>query len=166
MSFRQVESLPVLRARWRAALLVLLLEAAFLLPIGCRRQSQDEIFAVEGMLTVNGVPAANASLAFHPLDPGISAYCPVGRTNSHGRFRLTTHSDFDGAPAGDYAVTIVWPDESSLVDECDCSDPLQHDRLKGLYANADQSEFRATVDRSANFFQFDAWRPRGADLPR
>ena len=166
MSCHLAEEPPALRAMWHAALLVVLLEAAFLLSIGCRQQSQDEIFAVEGVLMVNGVPAANASLAFHPLNPGLNTRCPVARTDSRGRFHLTTHSDFDGAPAGDYAVTIVWPDEFGVADECSCSDPLHHDRLRGLYANADQSEFRITVQRSANSFRFDAWRPRGDDLAR
>lgn len=144
-------------------LLLVLLETASHLSTGCRKQSQQEIFEVEGVLTVNGEPAANASLAFHPLDRDSNPRCPVGRTDTHGHFHLTTHSDFDGAPPGDYAVTIVWPDESSLIDDCNCSDFLQHDRLKGFYGNADQSEIRVTVQRSANSFRFDAWRPRGDD---
>src|SRR5262249_47117246 len=142
------------------------LEATSPFSTGCGQQLSPEVFPVEGVLTVNGTPAANASLAFHPLGRGSNRCCPVGRTDTHGMFHLTTHFHSDGAPAGDYAVTIVWPDESNVIDECNCSDPLQHDRLKGFYASAEQSEIRVTVQPSANSFQFDAWRPRGDDLPR
>jgi len=161
MSCRQAEEPPIFRASWHATLLFMLFAAASLVSIGCRQPSQQEIYPVEGILTVNGAPAANASLGFHPLDRGASARCPVGRTDIHGRFHLTTHSYCDGAPAGEYAVTIVWPDESSMVDECNCPDPLQHDRLNGLYANAEQTEIRVTVERSAKSFRLDAWQPRG-----
>src|SRR5262245_3943786 len=95
-------------ARWHTALLFVLLEALLLVSPGCRQQPEQEIFAVEGVLTVNGEPAANASLAFHPQSGHANPLCPVGRTDNQGRFRLTTHSCFDGAPAGDYAVTVVW----------------------------------------------------------
>jgi hypothetical protein len=146
-------------------LLLVLLQAAVLASMGCRQQVQPEIFAVEGVLTVNGEPAANASLAFHPRDRGINVCCPVGRTDARGVFHLTTHSQFDGAPAGDYAVTIVWPEESSLIDECNCADILQHDRLRGFYADAEQTEIRVTVKHSANSFRFDAGRARVDEPP-
>jgi hypothetical protein len=155
--------MPVKSHKW---LLLVLLEAASLLLMGCRQQVQSEIFAVEGVLTVNGEPAANASLAFHSLDRGVNVCCPVGRTDARGEFHLTTHCHFDGAPAGDYAVTIVWPEESSLIDECNCDDILQHDRLKGFYADAERTEIRVTVKRSANSFRFDAWRARGDEAHR
>ena len=151
---------PYIPSAQHAALLLALVAMPF---SGCGQELPREVFAVEGVLTVNGVPAANASLAFHSLDRGAEARCPVGRTDARGRFQLTTHADRDGAPAGDYAVTIIWPDESRSLDECNCPNPLQHDRLRGFYADADQTEIHATVRRSANSFRFDAWRSRGDD---
>jgi hypothetical protein len=162
---RHAAELSVLRSKSHGLLFFALFEAAWFLSTGCRPQPEPEIFSVEGVLTVNGEPAANASLAFHPLDRNVNVSCPVGRSDARGVFHLTTHSHFDGAPPGDYAVTIVWPEESSLIDECNCSDILQHDRLKGFYANAEQTEFRVTVKRSANSFRFDAWGARGDDPP-
>jgi hypothetical protein len=50
-----------------------------------------------------------------------------------------------------------------LIDECECPDPSLHDRLKGLYAKADQLLFRVRVDSSGNSFRFNAWRPRSDD---
>jgi 5-hydroxyisourate hydrolase-like protein (transthyretin family) len=119
------------------------------------------LYAVEGSVRINGVPAENLNVAFHPLDGDKNVVCPVGRTDSKGTFHLTTRSAADGAPAGEYSVTFVWPD--GLVDECECVDPALHDRLKGIYANADQQLFQVTVGSSNNSFKFNAYRPRNDD---
>lgn len=128
---------------------------------GCHRPAEPTLCVVEGVLLINGEPAANANVAFHPVAASAAARCPVGRTDGQGEFRLTTRSNDDGAPAGDYCVTFVWPDETVEIDECECPDPLIHDKLKGLYAAAEQSEFRVTIGPGSNHFRFNAWRPRG-----
>jgi hypothetical protein len=46
-----------------------------------------------------------------------------------------------------------------LFDECECPDPILHDRLKGLYAKADQSTYHVKVGSSGNSFWFNAQRP-------
>lgn len=47
-------------------------------------------------------------VVFHPLEAQVTeAMKPVAYTDDGGRFRLTTDSPGDGAPAGDYAITIV-----------------------------------------------------------
>jgi hypothetical protein len=116
------------------------------------------LYAVEGKVLVNGEPAENLNVAFHPQGRDKNRLCPVGRTNNKGIFHLTTRADADGAPAGKYNVTLVWPD--GLLDECEWTDPVRHDRLKGLYAKADQSKLQVTVAPSANSFWFNAHRPR------
>ena len=121
------------------------------------------LYAVEGIISVNGAPAQNVNVAFHPLNGDVNAFCPVGRTDSKGIFHLTTNSCADGAPAGEYNVTFVWPDASIEIDECECPDPLIHDRFKGLYATADQSGYRVTVSIASNSFRFNVWRPRSDD---
>jgi hypothetical protein len=141
--------------------LVLLFGTAFILSKACRPSAEPILYAVEGNVLVNGEPAANLNVAFHPLDGGKNLHCPVGRTDSKGTFHLTTRCGEDGAPAGEYSVTFVWPD--GLIDECECTDPTLHDRLKGLYAKADQLLYRVRVDSFGNSFRFNAWRPRSDD---
>jgi hypothetical protein len=141
--------------------LVLLCGAAFILSKGHRPSAEPILYAVEGKVLMNGEPAANLNVAFHPLDGDNNRFCPVGRTDSNGTFHLTTRCGADGAPAGEYSVTFVWPD--GLIDECECPDPSLHDRLKGLYAKADQMLFRVRVGSSGNSFRFNAWRPRSDD---
>ena len=151
---------------WRRQYTVLLLVLGLVLPFGAafllskerRPSAEPTLYAVEGKVLVNGEPAENLNVAFHPLDGDKNLFCPVGRTNSKGIFHLMTRSGADGAPAGEYSVTFVWPD--GLIDECECPDPSLHDRLKGLYAKADQSTFQVRVGSSGNSFWFNAWRPR------
>jgi hypothetical protein len=141
--------------------LVLLFAAAFVFSQRYRPLAEPILYSVEGTVLMNGEPVANLNVAFHPLDVDKNQFCPVGRTDSKGIFHLTTHSGADGAPAGEYSVTFVWPD--GLIDECECPDPTLHDRLKGLYAKADQSAFQVKVGSSGNSFRFNAWRPRSDD---
>ncbi|HEX4413769.1 MAG TPA: hypothetical protein VH107_09085 [Lacipirellulaceae bacterium] len=144
--------------------LFLLLGAAFNLSQARRSSAEPILYAVEGRVLVNGEPAENLSVAFHPLDNDKNLFCPVGRTNNKGIFHLMTRAGGDGAPAGEYRVTLVWPD--GLLDECECVDPTLHDRLKGLYAKAGQSKFQVKVGPSGKSFWFNADAPRIQDRLR
>ena len=83
--------------------------------------------------------------------------CPVKTQNAFNP-TVAIGTPADGAPAGQYNVTLVWPD--GLLDECEWIDPVRHDRLKCRYAKADQSKFQVTVTPSTNTFWFNVERPR------
>jgi hypothetical protein len=104
---------------------------------------------VTGHLLVGGQPAPNAALAFHPLVADSKAACPVALTQADGSFQITTRATNDGAPAGQYIVTLVWPDDTLPIDDCECIDVVKHDRFHGLYASAKKSPLRATVTTSS-----------------
>jgi hypothetical protein len=38
-----------------------------------------------------------------------------GRTGRDGAFTMSTYAEGDGAPPGQYAVSILWPDGESLI---------------------------------------------------
>lgn len=138
---------------------------ALILPmiaIGCS-EPEPAVYEAHGTLTVNGVPVSNASLAFHRADGDSAAACPVGITDDDGAFALTTFRANDGAPPGEYVVTLLWHDASKPVDECECIDPTQHDLLRGCYADAKTSELRATIRREANELLVEAKAPRASD---
>ena len=70
-----------------------------------------------------------------------------------GFFSLKTYVLHDGAPAGDYMVTVEWPgdDPGVPVDRDDPEYvPFGPDRLKGRYADPESSGFRATVIEGRN----------------
>jgi hypothetical protein len=60
-------------------------------------------------LLVGGNPARGALVVFHPLDnPDRVAVKPRAVVGRDGTFSLFSYRVGDGAPAGTYAVTVVW----------------------------------------------------------
>ena len=70
-----------------------------------------------GVVTKAGTPVANATVIFHPVDPktiqlpagkkGIEIAKPTTTTDKDGKFDLSTYLAKDGAPAGEYKVTVL-----------------------------------------------------------
>jgi hypothetical protein len=58
---------------------------------------------VQGIVTLDGAPLADANVIFHSATEGRPA---VARTDAEGRFVLSSYNQ-DGAYPGDYTVTIV-----------------------------------------------------------
>lgn len=116
-----------------------------LLLTGCGSANRKPVFPVQGkVLDATGQPAAGARVLFHPkadADPNVQR--PVGVADTSGLFTLTTYAQGDGAPAGEYAVTIEWklPRRSPL-------DPVPPDQLGGRYANPKGTPFTATIGKS------------------
>ncbi|MFO0928586.1 MAG: hypothetical protein U0736_16450 [Gemmataceae bacterium] len=100
-------------------------------------------------MTVSGQPAGHVRVALHPLGNGAAhGLRPVATTQADGSFRLTTYVAGDGAPPGEYAVTLIWPDESLPIDECV---ELVHDRLKGRYSDPATTPLRITIRPEPTF---------------
>jgi prepilin-type N-terminal cleavage/methylation domain-containing protein len=93
-----------------------------------------------------GKPVAGATVGFHPLsEPGDSRHKPAGTTDAEGNFVLTTYTESDGAPIGEYVVTLEWrPIPKSPFE------PEQPDRLKGKFRDPKVSPFRATIKKGTN----------------
>jgi hypothetical protein len=113
--------------------------------------SRPAAYPVRGLVFVQGQPAANASVVLHPLgdDPRLQRLRPNGWVASDGSFTLTTYTPEDGAPAGDYAVAIVWPagNPAAPDPEDQVSGP---DRLEGRYGDPATSELRASIRPGSN----------------
>jgi hypothetical protein len=77
----------------------------------CGKISRRPVHPVQGRVFFQGKPAAEAIVYFHPLDahdPKEEYYQPTGIVQPDGAFRLTTYETDEGAPAGEYSVTVVW----------------------------------------------------------
>lgn len=124
--------------------------AALFACLSCERSPRAVIYPVSGRLLVNGQPAGNASIAFHPQTSTTWGRCPVAITRSDGTFHLNTNGCADGAPAGTYKVTIVWHNDSEPVDDCEDPNPIGHDRLRGRFADWRRSPLTIVVRPEAN----------------
>jgi hypothetical protein len=65
-------------------------------------------FAVEGKAYYQGVAMDGADFTFHPKKGGVEALRPKGKVKYDGTLKLGTYATDDGAPAGEYVVTIQW----------------------------------------------------------
>src|SRR5947209_5994423 len=65
---------------------------------------------VQGKILYKGQPLKGAVLTFHPKGGGknITVDPPIGTSGEDGSFRLTTGNK-EGAPAGEYVVTLICP---------------------------------------------------------
>lgn len=98
------------KGRWRAAAAVstLLLTATL---VGCGGGGEERlpVHPVQGQILLQGKPLANALVAFHPKSAtGAAKFSARGQTDEQGTFRVTTYDTNDGAPAGEYAVTVQY----------------------------------------------------------
>jgi hypothetical protein len=99
-----------------------------------------------GQVFVQGRPAVGASVTFYPISPTEPRRIPTAVVEADGSFRLTTVSAYDGAPAGDYVVCVIWSD-SRREDGETLTGP---DRLRWRYANPSASALKATVQAGKN----------------
>jgi hypothetical protein len=75
---------------------------------GCGKRQGDRgaVYPVEGQVLLGKKPIAGAILALIPQ--GVSDAAPSRATaGADGRFRVSTFGKEDGAPQGEYAVTVV-----------------------------------------------------------
>jgi len=119
----------------------------FLIPIalvslaGCGGpDGRMETTAVTGRVTVDGQPAVDARVIFHPAAPFAdkNADYPRAVVDADGKFSLSTYGEGDGAPPGDYKVTVDLSDQSEGLSR-------RSDPLKGRYRDPASSGLSATV---------------------
>jgi hypothetical protein len=93
------------RAAWLAALAGLVSLAS-----SCSKSGDlPPVYPVRGTLAYNGEAVPGAFVVLHPLSaPGIKNARPSARVAPDGTFRVGTFSAADGAPAGEYIVTVEW----------------------------------------------------------
>jgi hypothetical protein len=113
---------------------------------------KSNLNAVEGkVLDKEGKPAKGAVVTFHPKQGAddIRTILPVGLAGEDGTFKVTTGQD-DGAAAGDYIVTIIWPEEVKKPKGFSTELPDSKDRLQGRYADRSRSTFKVEIKKGAN----------------
>lgn len=117
---------------------ILVVVGLFTAGCGSSNPTTVKLYPVRGTLhTADGKAAAGATVTFHSTGGAKLAPAPFGIVGGDGTFRITSVSTADGAPAGTYAVTVVWrPVFPADVPE---------DKLKGKYADPTKPLTTVTV---------------------
>lgn len=113
---------------------------------------------VTGVVVYKDQPVADATVNFLPKSDRPDAKGSTGKTDSSGRFTLTTYISPDEQPAGalpgSYAVTVTKIDEPQGVFDPH-KDPPPKNQLPTKYGGALQSPLAAEVKSSgSNHFEF------------
>ncbi len=138
--------------RSTAALRALAVAVVALLIASCSGDHHPLVYPVRGQVFYDGRPAANAVVIFHPLGEG-GDWKTVGNPHAtvgpDGSFALGTYSTDDGAPAGEYAVTVeLWRAGGSGT-AAEIELPATN-RLPARYASPSASRLKATVSAGTN----------------
>lgn len=84
--------------------------------LGCGEESSFKspvpVFPASGKILYQGKPLAGVILIFHPADVNQKIKSQA-TTGDDGKFVATTFKTADGAPEGDYTITLVVPSNES-----------------------------------------------------
>jgi hypothetical protein len=94
---------------------------------------------VRGFAYFEGSPIPGAIVTFSDKSGGFKGTSAVGMVEADGSFKLSTYTGFDGAPAGEYQVTVTWRTSKGGPS-----------LLPTRYATAGNTDLRATVKAGAN----------------
>lgn len=132
---------------WLAGLLVAL--------SGCsdKPSSPRPVHPAAGRVTYKGAPADGVRVVLIPAGGAGPTNNPAGRTGADGRFELSTFAEKDGAPEGEYAVTLYWPERP--FDTLEDGAPMPKDKLGGAYATPAKSKLRAKIEPKKNELSFE-----------
>jgi hypothetical protein len=118
---------------------------------GISTKSRKPTHRVIGRVYYKGSPVPEAVIAFHSVtkkgERGIRA---DGLVEADGSFVLSTYKAFDGAPAGEYEVTVTWR-RPFYTAEGGAGPNL----LPARYADQKKSGLKATVKPGPNAFTFN-----------
>lgn len=116
-----------------------------LLAGGCSSRSKEPVYPVRGQVLLDGKPLAEAAVVFHRLDE--QGRSLTATTSADGRFQLTSYEPEDGAPAGQYAITV---EHRALVKEGDEMMRTGRNLLPARYADPSRSGLRCSVQAGRN----------------
>jgi len=116
---------------------------------GSIRYDRKPTHPVRGKVLLGGATVAGAHVVLYRSEDGGKklSYTGDAVTEADGAFTISTYEANDGAPAGDYAVTVVQRDPAY-----DASGKPGPNRLPAKYAAAKTTDVRVQVRAGANEF--------------
>lgn len=124
---------------------LLLLALTSLVFSSCSRSDRVAVSPVRGQVFAErGKPAAGALVVFHPVvSEHDDTLRPLAYVDDEGNFELTTYVQGDGAPSGEYLITVEWRERPATPFS---ANKEGKDRLRGRFADPASSKIRFTVE--------------------
>jgi len=118
----------------------------------CGRDDRLEVYPVHGKVLYRDEPAAHAFVVLHCEggSESLQKLRPHAHTNMDGTFAITTYARGDGAPAGEYRVTVMYPSVPPGADPNDPDEATGPDRLQGRYLDPETSPLIISVSEQEN----------------
>ena len=112
---------------------------------GGAAKPSEPLLPTTGQVFYQGKPAIGATVILHPLvEPEKwKQGFPSGPVTADGSVKIKTAGEWDGAPAGEYMVVVVWMPAAS-GDERTAEEGTV-DKLAGKYADPANSAWKVTV---------------------
>jgi hypothetical protein len=117
--------------------------------LGCSRTDQVPVYPVRGQVLLNGKPLANATLVFHAQVSLPKDVRPSAKTDSEGKFTVTSFETGDGAPEGSYQVSLTCYNATTKGNAVE-GDYSVRNVLPARYASPATSRIRADVKKGDN----------------
>lgn len=108
---------------------------------GCTTEKPPvPLFPASGRVLMDDKPLEGVQVRFFDANQptNLERPIPYAVTDTEGRFQLSTFRDGDGAPVGEYAAMLLWPEGPP-------GPGAPRDRLGNAFTNPAQSPFRATL---------------------
>jgi hypothetical protein len=98
---------------WTGLVELSVIAGIFSLALGCGKTQDPNrlpVFPTSGKVSLQGKVPAGAFLVLHPKNatPATESVRPRAHVKQDGSFELSSYESNDGAPAGEYAVTVEW----------------------------------------------------------
>lgn len=118
----------------------------------CGSSDRLPVYPVRGKILYRGEPAAHAFVVLHSEggSESVQKLRPHAYTNTDGTFSITTYARGDGAPAGEYRVTVMCPSVPRGADPNDPDEVTGPDRLGGRYLDPETTPLSITVSEQEN----------------
>ena len=117
-----------------------------IVPTGCS-SGRPAVYPVQGQVRWKSQIPVGAQVVFHPVGKSDKDVIrPTGQIDRDGKFTLTTYAASDGAPAGEYDVTVEWWVSPGR-------DLPAVNKLPAKYARPASSQLHVTVAQGSNSLQ-------------
>ena len=113
---------------------------------GCGDDWHAETHPATGTVSVNGEPASGAVVTLYPVNQKVDVRNsrPYAIANEQGNFTLKTYEAGDGAPVGEYDVTITWPVDVTKMELA------MTDQLDGQFDRPEESQWKVNISEGDN----------------